>query len=288
MNKRIAWILAVLLLLSACTGPAVSTTGTAGTSSAPTGQSTTVTSTAATTTPTTVPSTAPTTVPVTEPTVTTAPAKQKLVVIDPGHQRHPNLEMEPNGPGSDVMKYKNSGGTQGYWTKLWEYELNLIVSFLLRDLLEERGYRVVMIRESHDVDLSNIERAVVANELGADVFIRIHANAVSNPDRHGAMTICQKANNPYNSALYPQARLLAEAVLDELVAAAGCRRDVLWETNSMTGINWCQVPTTIVEMGYMSNYEEDLKLADPEYQQKLALGLANGIDAYFAALESLE
>ncbi len=221
--------------------------------------------------------------------MTTTALKQKLVVIDPGHQRHPNFALEPNAPGSDVMKYKNSGGTQGHWTKLREYELNLIVSFLLRNLLEQRGYKVVLTRESHDVDISNIERAMIANELGADVFIRIHANALSeNAERHGAMTICQKANNPHNGDLYPQSRLLAGTVLDALVAATGCRRDVLWETNSMTSINWCRVPSIVVEMGYMSNYEEDLKLADPEYQQKLAEGVANGIDAYFASLESLE
>ena len=69
--------------------------------------------------------------------------------------------------------------------------------------------------------------------------------------------------------------------MDELVAAAGCNRQRVWETDTMSGINWCQVPVTIVEVGYMSNPEEDALLATDEYQNKLVLGMANGIDKFF-------
>lgn len=205
-----------------------------------------------------------------------------LVVIDAGHQRYGNLDLEPDGPGSTAMKYKVSYGTQGTFTGLAEYELNLLVALKLQSELEARGYDVVMVRTTHDVNISNAERAIFANEQYADVFIRIHANGSDNPDHNGIMTLCQANDNPYNSHLYAESRALAGAVLDAMVAATGANRQYVWETNTMSGINWCQTPVTIVEMGYMTNKTEDYLMATDEYQQKLALGMANGIDAYFA------
>lgn len=208
------------------------------------------------------------------------PAK-RLVVIDPGHQLHANSAREPVGPGATETKAKTSAGTYGPTSRLHEYQLNLIVSLQLRDELERRGYRVILTRETHDVDLSNIDRAQIANNAHADVMIRIHANGSTNTSVHGAMTINMTRSSPYNSALYSKSRALSEALLQSFCAATGATKRTIWDTDTMTGINWSQVPVTILEMGYMSNPQEDLRMADPAYQAKMVQGIADGLDQYF-------
>lgn len=214
-------------------------------------------------------------------------SEKKVIVIDAGHQQICDLSEEPIGPGASEMKAKVTGGTSGAISGMAEYELTLILALKLQEILEERGYEVIQVRTENDVNISNIERAEVANNVNADAFIRIHANGSENPDVNGAMTLCQTINNPYNSNIYEQCKALSENILDELVASTGCNKQYVWETDTMSGINWASVPVTIVEVGYMTNPQEDMLMSEDLYQEKICTGIANGIDNFLDESKSV-
>ena len=189
---------------------------------------------------------------------------------------------EPNAPGSSVMKAKCSTGTAGTYTGLNEYQLNLDVSLKLQQILTDRGYQVVMTRTDNDTAISNAERAQLATSAGADITVRVHANGDDSHTASGALTMCPSPDNPYVSSLYDQSNLLSQCILDSYCAATGFGSRGIIYTDDMTGINWSTVPVTIVEMGFMTYESDDRQMADPNFQQTMATGIADGIDAYFS------
>ena len=206
----------------------------------------------------------------------------RIICIDPGHQRSGDSTQEPNGPNSGTMKARVTGGTHGATSGLYEYELNLMIAQQLKAELQNRGYTVYMTRESHDVNISNKERAEYATSVGASITVRIHANGSENTGVSGALALTPSSHNPYVSHLASASYALSQCVLNSYCATTGLANQGVQANDTMTGINWCTMPVTILEMGYMTNAGDDSNMANPAFQQKMVQGIANGIDAYFA------
>lgn len=212
------------------------------------------------------------------------PGTGKKIAIDPGHQARGNSEQEPIGPGASRTKAKVASGTSGRTTGVAEYELNLTVALKLKEELVQRGYEVYMIRESHDVDISNAERAQMAAESGSDILLRIHANGSENSSVSGALTMAPSQANPYmEGSLVEQCQKLSKEIIEAFCESTGARNQGVYQTDEMSGLNWCTIPATIVEMGYMTNPEEDTRMQTEEYQELMVQGMANGIERYFAS-----
>ena len=196
--------------------------------------------------------------------------------IDPGHQRHGNSEKETIAPNSKEKKPKVSSGTSGVSTGIPEYVTVLEIAMKLRDVLEAEGAEVKMTRETHDVDISNQERAKMMNAWGADLVLRIHCDGANKRSANGIGLFVNKS--------YPisaESKRAAKCILQRMVEATGAKPRDVYERDTYTGLNWSEAPCILVECGFMTNPEEDERLNDPDYQQKLAEGMLAGICDYF-------
>ena len=204
-----------------------------------------------------------------------------IVCIDPGHQRSGESAKEPNGPNSKTMKARVTGGTRGTTTGGYEYELTLTISQALKTELEKRGYTVYMTRDTHDVKISNMERAQYATQVNADIYFRIHANGAGSSSANGAMMLTPSASNPYVANLASKSKTLSQDVLTAYCQATGMKNLGVQANDTMTGLNWATMPMTLIELGFMTNPRDDKNMEDAAYQAKMVQGMANGIDAYF-------
>ena len=213
--------------------------------------------------------------------VCTLPLTGLTIGIDPGHQARGNNEQEPVSPGSSQTKPKVSSGTEGVSSHVAEYVVNLAVGLRLRDLLEEQGANVLMTRDTHDVNISNAERAQMMNDAGADLVVRIHCDGEDDSSRNGAFVLIP-VGSATSAEVQSASRVAAESVLGAFVAQTGAKNLGLSERDDQTGFNWSTVPVINIEMGHMSNPAEDQKLVSEDYQALCAQGIANGIIAYFS------
>ncbi len=209
--------------------------------------------------------------------------KDILIAIDPGHQGWDidMSDLEANAPGSEVMKAKATEGTSGQYSGIPEFQLNLDVALLVRDRLVDQGYDVIMTRENNETAISNAERASLANDMEADISVRIHANGSEDPGTNGALVLIGSAENPYVGDLYENSRRLGESVLNAYCSRTGMQNLGIQMNDTMTGINWSKIPVIILELGFMTNKQDDLNMADPDYRMKMSDGIVEGINTYY-------
>ncbi|MCB2299437.1 N-acetylmuramoyl-L-alanine amidase family protein [Clostridium tagluense] len=200
-----------------------------------------------------------------------------VVVIDPGHASVTSMEKEQQAPGSNIMKIKEPGGAEGINTKTPEYLVNMGVAVKLKNLLEKKGYKIIMTKTENKQMLGNIARAKIGNTAKADLVIRIHADSNDNSVVKGASMLVP-ADSKSTKAIYKTSKRYGEIVLNNLIHGVGIKNRGVVERNDLTGFNWSVVPVILVEMGFQSNIEEDKLLSTENYQNKLSKALSEGID----------
>ncbi|WP_200967326.1 N-acetylmuramoyl-L-alanine amidase [Insulibacter thermoxylanivorax] len=188
------------------------------------------------------------------------------VLLDPGHG------------GSDP-------GAIGV-TGLYEKEVNLDIALKVRDELERRGYDVIMTRTT-DTYLSLQERIMIAEQVKPDILVSIHANSFHRPDVKGTLVLYYDNRYPQQRypaseamiRLSPESRKLAEALLEAAVEAAGTvNRGLL--ASSVYMVRMGSMPSALIETAFLSNPEDEQLLKTQEFREKMAVGIANGIERY--------
>lgn len=211
----------------------------------------------------------------------------KVICIDPGHGITSRREKEPVYPGAEEKKAANVSGASG--KLMTEEELNLEVGLKLKEALEKEGAAVYITRTSHECDMSNIERAEFANSKKSDVVVRIHADGSESESVNGASVLVPSAKHISQEYLTDEivqkSRKAGEYVLNYVCEKTGAKNRGIVERADMTGFNWSSVPVVLLEMGFISNREEEAKMAGEEYQQKIIEGIVSGLDCYFKETE---
>lgn len=168
-----------------------------------------------------------------------------------------------------------------------EAEINLTIALKLQNLLEQSGATVILTRSDengiYDVDKTTLKqkkvsdirnRVKIGNSSSADIFVSIHLNKIPQEQYSGWQTFFKKDNE--------QGEKLATAIQESLKEAVGKENNRLpMKLDNVYIVKNVEIPLTIVECGFLSNEEEEKKLQEDEYQNRLAWGIYNGINDYF-------
>ncbi len=209
------------------------------------------------------------------PTPTPIPLKENApdlkgikVVIDPGHQQKTDYKKEQFKKGTKNGKARATSGAVGVATKQKEYELTMETALMLKEYLEKCGATVILTRTENDVNISNKERAAIAVKNKPTLFLRLHADASTNASVKGVRVYIPKSGKLNKKANADK--------LGKLVAAAGkTTYRGSKATNQYTGLNFASsVRSYQIVLGYLSNAEDDKRLADPDNRYEMCAAIA--------------
>lgn len=210
-----------------------------------------------------------------------------VIGIDPGHQLSADYMLEQIAPGSIMTKIRQSAGCIGIRSCAPEYRINLLVADKLRELLESCGATVVITHTEADVSISNMERAIMMNESGADIWLRLHCNASADSTVSGACVLIPSVETTPD--IYDLSYILGLCLSAGYSDVEGNGAAVgLVPLDNQAGFNWSQIPVAAIEMGYLSNYTEDAHLNSDSYQMRCAIGIFNGIIGYYTELSMID
>ena len=198
---------------------------------------------------------------------TSTPVSGKTIVIDAGH-------------GVPDEGAQSSTGTT-------EAETNLKISLKVQNLLEQSGCTVILTRSDenaiYDVDSNTLKqkkisdirnRVKIGNESSADIFVSIHLNKIPQQQYYGWQCFYKEGNEQSNK--------LAKSIQENLNKSMQKENNrVAMKIDNIYIIKHVEIPTSIVECGFLSNPEEEKQLLDDNYQNRLAWGIYNGINDYF-------
>lgn len=203
------------------------------------------------------------------------------IVIDPGHGSKANLEKEPLSPGSKIMKIKDGGGASGVTTGTPEYKITMRVAKSLNEKLIAKGYKVIMTKTDENLSLGNVERAEIGNKANADLVIRLHCDSFNNPSAKGASMLIPKGINENTKAIAAISEKYGKTLLDTYCSRMNIKNRGLIYSEDMTGFNWSKVPVVLIEMGFLSNPDEDNMMSSSDFQEKSASAITEGIEKIF-------
>ena len=196
----------------------------------------------------------------------------KVIFLDPGHGG------------------RDSGA---FYYNIAEKDLNMQIYKKLRKELEGLGYTVLTSRES-DVYVDFVtERSKMVNKTNSDMFISIHFNATSNSASNvsGIQTYSYEQNPDYPTKINSQwhnhpdriseSNRLAAAIHSSLLAETGAKNAGLLHS-SFAVLRETNKPAVLLELGYMSNFDENQRIRNDAYQNKLVKGIVKGIQQYYA------